>query len=90
HDARLRAPRRGPARDSASIAYTLAFEPETKTQAPGESWQKVPGSQTTASTLNFGLNHVFNKHLTMNASVAVGLTPDAPNFVVGVRFPYTF
>ncbi|WP_369053687.1 hypothetical protein [Burkholderia gladioli] len=77
-------------RDSASIAYTLAFEPETKTQAPGESWQKVPGSQTTASTLNFGLNHVFNKHLTMNASVAVGLTPDAPNFVVGVRFPYTF
>ncbi|WP_186012053.1 hypothetical protein [Burkholderia gladioli] len=77
-------------RDSASIAYTLAFEPETKTKAPGESWQKVPGSQTTASTLNFGLNHVFNKHLTMNASVAVGLTPDAPNFVVGVRFPYTF
>lgn len=77
-------------RDSASVAYTLAFEPETKTKAPGESWQKVPGSQTTASTLNFGLNHVFNKHLTMNASVAVGLTPDAPNFVVGVRFPYTF
>lgn len=77
-------------RDSASIAYTLAFEPETKTRAPGDVWQKVPGSQTSASTLSFGLNHVFNKHLTMNASVAVGLTPDAPNFVVGVRFPYTF
>ncbi|WLE62668.1 hypothetical protein GIY62_19920 [Burkholderia plantarii] len=77
-------------RDSASIAYTLAIEPQTKTQAPGDVWQKVPGSQTTASTLNFGLNHVFNKHLTMNASVSVGLTPDAPNFVVGVRFPYTF
>ncbi|WP_179402580.1 hypothetical protein [Burkholderia guangdongensis] len=77
-------------RDSASIAYTMAIEPSTETQAPGQGWQKVPGSQTTASTLAFGLNHVFNKHLTMNASVAIGLTPDAPNFVVGVRFPYTF
>ncbi|KWN84538.1 hypothetical protein WM24_16425 [Burkholderia ubonensis] len=77
-------------RDSASIAYTMAIEPSTRTQAPGGSWQRVPGSQTTASTLGFGLNHVFNKHLTMNASVAIGLTPDAPNFVVGLRFPYTF
>ncbi len=77
-------------RDSASLAYTMAIEPQTKTQAPGQGWQKVPGSQTVASTLIFGLNHVFSKHLTMNASVAVGLTPDAPNFVVGVRFPYTF
>ncbi|WDD93413.1 hypothetical protein Bsp3421_003491 [Burkholderia sp. FERM BP-3421] len=77
-------------RDSASISYTMAIEPQTETQAPGQGWQKVPGSQTTASTVNFGLNHVFNKHLTMNASVSIGLTPDAPNFVVGVRFPYTF
>ncbi|KVN90276.1 hypothetical protein WJ69_12925 [Burkholderia ubonensis] len=77
-------------RDSASIAYTMAIEPSTRTQAPGGSWQRVHGSQTTASTLGFGLNHVFNKHLTMNASVAIGLTPDAPNFVVGLRFPYTF
>ncbi|CAN0619426.1 conserved exported protein of unknown function [Burkholderia multivorans] len=77
-------------RDSASIAYTMAIEPSTETQAPGQGWQRVPGSQTTASTLSFGLNHVFNKHLTMNASVAIGLTPDAPNFIVGLRFPYTF
>jgi hypothetical protein len=77
-------------RDSASIAYTMAIEPSTRTQAPGGAWQRVPGSQTTASTLGFGLNHVFNKHLTMNASVAIGLTPDAPNFIVGLRFPYTF
>lgn len=77
-------------RDSASISYTMAIEPSTRTQAPGGGWQRVPGSQTTASTLGFGLNHVFNKHLTMNASVAIGLTPDAPNFIVGLRFPYTF
>ena len=77
-------------KDSASFAYTMAFEPQSKTEAPGQSWQSVPGSETMASMLNFGLNHVVNKHLTINGSVSIGLTPDAPNFVVGVRFPYTF
>ena len=77
-------------KDSASISYTMALEPASKTRQPGDSYVKVPGSETTASALNFGLNHVVNKHLTINGSVSVGLTPDAPNFVVGVRFPYTF
>ncbi|WP_439654791.1 hypothetical protein [Trinickia terrae] len=77
-------------KDSASISYTMAIEPESETQAPGQGWQKVPGSETVASALNFGLNHVVNKHLTIEGSVSIGLTPDAPNFVVGVRFPYTF
>jgi hypothetical protein len=77
-------------KDSASISYTLAVEPESETKAPGQGWQKVPGSETVAAAVNFGLNHVVNKHLTINGSVSIGLTPDAPNFVVGVRFPYTF
>jgi len=77
-------------KDSASISYTMALEPESETKAPGGSYSKVPGSETTAAALTFGLNHVVNKHLTINGSVSVGLTPDTPNFVVGVRFPYTF
>ncbi|PMS19476.1 hypothetical protein C0Z18_14290 [Trinickia dabaoshanensis] len=77
-------------KDSASVSYTMAIEPQSETQAPGQGWQKVPGSETVAAAVNFGLNHVVNKHLTINGSVSIGLTPDAPNFVVGVRFPYTF
>ena len=77
-------------KDSASISFTMALEPESKTRSPGGSYQKVPGSETTAAVMNFGLNHVVNKHLTINGAVSIGLTPDAPNFVVGVRFPYTF
>ncbi|ANB73505.1 hypothetical protein P3T22_001839 [Paraburkholderia sp. GAS348] len=77
-------------KDSASISYTMALEPESETKAPGGSYSKVPGSETTAAALTFGLNHVVNKHLTINGSVSVGLTPDTPNFVIGVRFPYTF
>jgi hypothetical protein len=77
-------------KDSASVSYTMALEPESETKAPGGSYSKVPGSETTAAALTFGLNHVVNKHLTINGSVSVGLTPDTPNFVIGVRFPYTF
>lgn len=77
-------------KDSASVSFTMALEPESKTRAPGGSYEKVPGSETTAAAMNFGLNHVVNKHLTINGAVSIGLTPDAPNFVVGVRFPYTF
>ncbi|CAG4890932.1 DUF4813 domain-containing protein [Paraburkholderia gardini] len=77
-------------KDSASISYTMAIEPSSKTKSPGGGYVSVPGSETTASVLNFGLNHVVNKHLTINGVVSVGLTPDAPNFVVGMRFPYTF
>ena len=77
-------------KDSASAAFTMAFQPQSKTQAPGQGWQKVPGSETVAAAMNFGINHVVNKHLTINGSVSIGLTPDAPNFLVGVRFPYTF
>jgi len=77
-------------KDSASVSFTMALEPESKTRAPGGSYQGVPGSETTAAVMNFGLNHVVNKHLTINGAVSIGLTPDAPNFVVGMRFPYTF
>jgi len=77
-------------KDSASISYTMAIQPASKTRAPGGDYVKVPGSETTAAVLNFGLNHVVNKHLTINGAVSVGMTPDAPNFVVGLRFPYTF
>ena len=77
-------------KDSASVSYTMALEPESQTKASGSSYSKVPGSETTAAALTFGLNHVVNKHLTINGSVSVGLTPDTPNFVIGVRFPYTF
>jgi hypothetical protein len=77
-------------KDSASISYTLALQPASKTKAPGGDYVKVPGSETTAAVMNFGLNHVVNKHLTINGSVSIGMTPDAPNYVIGLRFPYTF
>lgn len=77
-------------KDSVSASFVTAFEPASKIAVPGSGYTSVPGSETNASTVNFGLNHVVNKHLTINGSVAIGLTPDAPNFVVGLRFPYTF
>jgi hypothetical protein len=39
-------------------------------------------------TLDWGI-HLANKHLTIGGAVSIGLTPNAPNSVVGMRFPYT-
>ncbi|CAB3781702.1 hypothetical protein LMG28138_01291 [Pararobbsia alpina] len=40
---------------SASLSFTTAIEPETKTDT-GSGYVSVPGSQTNASTMNFGLS----------------------------------
>jgi hypothetical protein len=77
-------------KNSASVAYTIAIEPQSKTQAPGQGWHSASGSESMASTLNSCRNDVADKHLTIDESIRIGLTPDAPNFEVGVRLPYTF
>lgn len=76
-------------RTALSMAYSNVFSRATKvTTASGT--QSVIGSKTNAATMTFGLNHVLTKNLSISASLALGMTPDAPNYVFGLRFPYTF
>ena len=42
-------------KDSASISYTMALEPESQTKSPGGTYSKVPGSETTAAALDLRL-----------------------------------
>ncbi|GAB3628224.1 hypothetical protein PTE30175_01948 [Pandoraea terrae] len=73
-----------------SISYSTAISRASKTQVPGGSYTKVAGSATNAASLNFGINYAIDKHWTFNGYVNAGMSPDAPNYVIGVRFPYTF
>lgn len=77
-------------RTALSIAYTTAISRASQTEAPGEGYVNVPGSATNAASLNFGLNYVLNKHWTINGYFNAGMSPDAPNYVIGLRFPYVF
>ncbi len=73
-----------------SISYSTAISRATKTASPGGAYTTVAGSSTNAASLNFGINYAINKHWTVNGYVNAGMSPDAPNYVIGLRFPYTF
>lgn len=73
-----------------SISYSTAISRATKTAPIGGSYTTVAGSSTNAASLNFGINYAIDKHWTFNGYVNAGMSPDAPNYVIGVRFPYTF
>lgn len=50
----------------------------------------VPGSFTNVVNLKYGATWAINKDFSCDISVAHGLTTDSPDFVLELRFPYTF
>lgn len=76
-------------RTSMSLAFNAAFSGSTEVTSGGAT-QTVVGSRTNVATMTFGFNHVLGKGLSISTSVGIGLTPDAPNYTVALRFPYTF
>jgi hypothetical protein len=73
-----------------SLGANLQFTLTSKTKAQGGQWSRINGSKGVGATVNLGLSHQLNKKSSISASVAMGLTQDAPNFSVGVRVPYAF
>lgn len=52
--------------------------------------QGVPGSFTNVINLKYGATWSISKNLSCDVSASHGLTTDSPDFVLEVRFPYTF
>ena len=77
-------------RTSLSMSFSQLVSRASKTKAQGMGWQKVVGSQANAAVFNVGLTHAMSDRLSIIGNVGVGLTPDAPDFSVGVKLPYTF
>jgi hypothetical protein len=50
----------------------------------------LPGTDTVASSLQLGFDRVLTPRLLLDISLGVGLTRDAPDYVVAVSFPYRF
>jgi hypothetical protein len=78
--------------DRASVSTSVSglFARSTKVQLPGQGWQTVTGSASTNVSLAFGVNYALSEHLTLSAALQAGLTPDAPNYALSLRFPYAF
>ena len=73
--------------DRSAISFSVAssFAAATHTTVPGGEEQRVAGSSSNSSSLNIGATYALPSGWTFNGQLAAGLTPDAPNFVFGLR-----
>ena len=69
-------------RSSFNVGFSHAWT--DKTRIDGLS---VPGSELITSTFNLGLNYIFDNTWSVNTSLGIGLTADAPDFQFSFRVP---
>lgn len=77
-------------RTSLSMSFSQLVSRASRTRQRGTGWQKVVGSQANAAVFNIGLTHSLSDRLSIIGNAGIGLTPDAPDFSVGIKLPYTF
>ena len=69
---------------SFSIAASMAGATHIKSEG-SDDYFRVAGSSTTTTTFNVGASYLLPSGWSLNAQMANGLTPDAPNFVMSFR-----
>lgn len=77
-------------RMSMSMSYAHRFAQQSRIKSGSAAWTNVVGSDSSSGSLNFGVTYAMSDKLSMVANVGVGITPDAPDVTVGVKFPYNF
>ena len=73
---------------SLSMSYSQQINGQARTRYDGEDWVDLIGSDANSATFNLGLTYALGPKATLVTSLGVGLTPDAPDFTLGVRIPY--
>lgn len=77
-------------RMSVSMSLSHRISAESQTRLSGGKWADVLGSDGNAATFNAGVTYALSEKLSMSTSLGIGLTPDASDFSLGVKFPYRF
>ncbi|MFN2382303.1 MAG: hypothetical protein ABR561_07120, partial [Guyparkeria sp.] len=75
-------------RASLSMSYSQQISGKARTRAEGDSWVDLIGSDANSAMFNLGLTYALGKKTTLVTTLGVGLTPDAPDFTLGIRIPY--
>lgn len=75
---------------SVSFSYSQLLQRAARLRNSGGPWIRQVGSDVNSAMFNTGLTHQLSKNLTMVGTVSMGLSPDAPDFSVGIKFPYAF
>ena len=76
-------------RTSLSIAYNNRFNARARTRYEGGEWTKLIGTDANAATLSLGVTHALSPNATLVGMLGIGLTPDAPDFSLTFKIPYT-
>ena len=76
-------------RTSLSIAYNNRFNARARTRYEGGEWMKLIGTDGNAATLSLGVTHALSPQATFVGMLGIGLTPDAPDFTLSFKLPYT-
>lgn len=73
-------------RASMSLAFNVSAAASTHTRAEGaDDWVRVPGSASNTATFNVGGGYLVGGKTSVNVALGVGLTQDAPDYVLSVR-----
>lgn len=75
---------------SLSLGFSHRLTARSRTKVEGGSWHDIVGSDGNAATLSLGLTHALNEKTSMVTSLGIGLTPDASDLTLSVKFPQTF
>lgn len=63
---------------------------ESEQGAEGFDMEKVTGSDANAASFGMGSTWAISDNLSMAVNWSAGLTTDAPDYSIGIRFPYRF
>ena len=77
-------------RMSLSMSFSELISRSSRIKYEGSGWQTVSGSDANAAYFNIGMTMAITNRLTAVPNLSMGLTPDAPDFSVSVKFPYYF
>ncbi len=73
-------------RMSLSTSFTQRFTAKSRSKQDGFGWQNIPGSDANSAMLNFGATYSLNDKESVVVNVGAGLTPDAPNATIGLKY----
>lgn len=76
-------------RMSLSFSYSQRIQQKAETRLAGSGWSDVVGSDANAATFNTGVTYSLSDRLSMSTNLSIGLTPDAPDFSIGLKLPYS-
>lgn len=77
-------------RMSLSMSYSQLIAQKSRIKADGGDWDSVSSSDANAGYFNLGMTFAASDNLTIVPNLAIGLTPDSPDFSFSLRFPYYF